>query len=259
VLGVCSCAGGVAYALAQGERHSAGAPGQVAGKSARSFSIRVAPRTRVVSPGEGAKFTVRIGRRDRRKLRLRVVDGLPPGATAFLAPRLTRKSRATLTIDTGGAPSGGHRLMVEVRRGARRTRAAVNLVITPPRPTNFAIGGDLPGPLEPGLALPLDLALTNPGPAAVAITGLDVEVAAVSAPQASAAYPCSVADFAVTEFSGSYGFTLAPTSTARLSELGFPDERLPHVGMLNPPVNQNGCRGASLSLSFTGTSAGGDE
>ena len=135
--------------------------------------------------------------------------------------------------------------------------AALNLVLSSPQPTNFTISGDLTRPLEPGLAAPLDLALTNPGPAEIAISSLQVSLASVSAPHADVTHPCTVDDFRVDEFSGSYGFTLGSSSTSSLSELGFPAAQWPQVAMPDRPVNQNGCKGASLTLGYTGTSTEG--
>jgi hypothetical protein len=126
-----------------------------------------------------------------------------------------------------------------------------------PQPTSFTIGGDVPHPLEPGMAVPLDLVLTNPGAAAITISHLDVSVGSVSAPWARATFPCGLHDFSVTQFSGSYGFTLGPSSTRSLSQLGVSTQQLPRVAMLDRPVNQNGCKGASLRFVFVGASAGG--
>jgi len=53
-------------------------------------------------------------------------------------------------------------------------------------------------------------------------------------------------------FSGAYGFTLPARTTTRLSALGIPARQWPHIAMLDRPVNQDGCKRATLSLSFTG-------
>jgi len=186
----------------------------------------------------------------------------------------TRSRRATLTIVTRGARSGRHRIRLLARSGERRALTAIYLVIrppnvrppvaphpisptptapSPPRPADFTIRGDLSQPLQPGRAVPLDLALTNPGRAEVTISGLDVRVAAIRAPRSDRTYPCGVDDFSVTQFAGAYGFTLPPSSTSTLSALGVPPQQWPQVAMLNRLANQNGCKGASLQLQYTGT------
>jgi hypothetical protein len=258
-----ACAGG-AYAL----EHSGREAPPVAAKAAAARSpgkirLRVAQPTASVAPGGVATFKVRIRPRDRRLVRLRVRDGVPPGATASFRRRKTRKSKSTLTIATGTARSGSYRLRIRARSGKRRAKSAVNLVIgsTPftasgiSRPTAFAIRGTLPGALIPGMATPLDLTLSNPG-SATRILGLDVDLSGVIAPQADATHPCTVDDFSVTQFSGSYGFTLPSSSTRTLGQLGFPSGRWPVIAMLNRPVNQDGCKGASLELSYSGASTG---
>ena len=278
LLAFVACAGGAAYALAQAGRSPTA--GKAASKSAKSLSIRVAPRTRWVAPGHATKFRLRIHRGNRRsvrlsalkkKVKLRVIGGLPKGATAYFRPRSTHTSKAKLTIVTAGAASGRHRIRLLVRSGNRFATASAILVIGPrpqhgngsPQPqsgnADFAISGDLPAPLEPGLAAPLDLALTNEGAAEIAISGLEVSVDSISAPQASATFPCTLDDFSVTQFAGTYGFVIPASSTRSLSELGFPEAQLPQVEMLDRPLNQNGCKGASLTLRHGGSATGGGE
>jgi hypothetical protein len=128
--------------------------------------------------------------------------------------------------------------------------------LAPRAEANFTISGDLPGSLEPGLSQPLDLALTNPGPSEISISHLLVSIESIHARQADEAHPCTLEDFSVAQFSGAYGFKLGAAETSRLSELGFPEKRLPRVTMLDRPVNQDGCKRASLTFSYSGTSTG---
>jgi hypothetical protein len=251
----------VAYALAETARrpHSSGQDvGSLARKSAGELSLRVKPKTRLVAPGEVARFRVRIRGTSTRRVRLSVVGGVPRGATARFRPRATRRAKSRLTVTTGRAPSGGHRIRLLARRGHRRATAAVNLVITAPRAgADFTISGDLPGSLAPGLTEPLDLALTNPGLAEISISQLLVSIESIGAPQADEAHPCTLEDFSITQFSGAYGFKLGAAETSKLSQLGFPDEQLPRVTMLDLPANQDGCKQASLTFGYSGTSTVG--
>lgn len=262
-LGVISCAGGAAFAVAQTGGTSAPSPNPPAStlaKPGQSLSIAITPLTRLVAPGETTDFTVRVRNLRRRTVRLSVLDGVPQGAIASFSRKSTRASRATLSLVTGGARSGGHRIRLLARSGHRRAIAALNLVIGSPKQggnANFAIAGNLPTALEPGLGAPLDLALTNPGTTDIAVSGLQVAVSSIVAPRASAGYPCTADDFSVAQFSGAYGFTIPGSSTRTLSELGFSEAQLPQVAMPNRPINQNGCKGASLQFDFTGTATGG--
>ncbi len=253
-----ACAGG-AYALGHSGREAPPvAAKDAAARSPGKIRLRVAQPTVSVAPGGVASFKVRIRPRDRRLVRLRVRDGVPQGATASFRRRKTRKSKSTLTIATGTARGGSYRLRIRARSGKRRAKSAVNLVIRSTPPTAFAISGTLPGALIPGMATPLDLTLSNPGPA-TRISRLDVDLYGVVAPQADASHPCTVDDFSVTQFSGSYGFTLPSSSTRTLGQLGFPSGQWPVVAMLNRPVNQDGCKGASLELSYIGASTGSEQ
>jgi hypothetical protein len=264
---VISCAGGAAYAVAQTAGTSAPQATSSAptlAKPGHSLSIAIIPLTRLVAPGDTTTFRVRIRnlKRTHHLVRLSVLDGVPQGATAFVSPRSTRRSRATLTVATADARSGGRRIRLLARSGNRRATAALNLVIGSPKQAatgnaDFTIAGNLATPLEPGLGAPLDLALANPGTTEIAVSGLQVALSGIGAPHATASYPCTSDDFYVAQFSGAYGFTIPASSTRTLSELGFSEAQLPRVAMPNRPLNQNGCKGASLQFDFTGTATGG--
>lgn len=261
LLGVVTCVGGAAYALAQTNRPTAspaGDPLTATSPFSRSLSIRVTPAERSVAPGERAEYVVKVRHSGRRRVLLSVIDGVPTSAIASYSRRSFSakqgpKSSSTLTIDTAGVASGGHRIRLLASSGRRRAIASVNLVINSRQPANFTIAGDLSSALEPGLTVPLDLALTNPGDVDLLISGLEVSVGSIDAPLASATYPCTAEDFEVAQFSGTYGFVLGSATTSSLSQLGFPPEQMPQVTMPDRPLNQNGCKGASIHFDFTGT------
>jgi hypothetical protein len=271
-LGATFCVGG-AYAFAQVVSPSAPAGGQAtsAAKSGELLSLRVTPATQSVAAGASARFAIQIRRVNRRRVKLHVpdrvvlsvLDGAPQGTTAVFNRRSTLTSKATLTIVTSAAASGTHRLRLRARSRSHRALATVKIVIgsaASPAPTgnaNFSISGDLSSALEPGLAVPFDLSLTNPGPDEITISDLGVNVTGITAPLADESYPCTLDDFSAVPFSGAYGFVVPPTSTRSLSELGFGDAEMPQIEMPDRPVNQNGCKGASLQFDFTGTATGG--
>ena len=268
LLGLALALGGVAVAIAAdgwrqgGKAKQSGAPAP--------FSIRiVAPKTRSVAPAGTTRFALRIrrrvpvlslvGRRKRRpKVRLSAVGPLPGGIRISFKPRWTkRKSRMTVTAL--GARSGSHRIRIRARRGRRRATAAVTLIVTAPRRADFTIAGDLSGQLAPGLTRPLNLVLTNPGDSEIAVTELQVAIKEIELAVTDPSLPCTAEDFSVAQFSGELGFTLAPSSTASLGALGFPQQDWPQVTMLNRAVNQDGCKEASLRFAYSGTATGEDQ
>ena len=60
-------------------------------------------------------------------------------------------------------------------------------------------------------------------------------------------------DSPIQQFAGAYPFKLAASRTRSLTDLGFPQSQWPQVGMVNRPVNQDGCKGATVTLKYTGT------
>jgi hypothetical protein len=81
-------------------------------------------------------------------------------------------------------------------------------------------------------------------------------VSNVTAPGQDAAHPCTAEDFSVQQFSGPYGFQLPESSNNTLASLGIPESQWPRVAMVDRPVNQDGCKGASLTLDFAGSAMG---
>ena len=79
-----------------------------------------------------------------------------------------------------------------------------------------------------------------------------VTVSSVSAPAATAQLPCTTSDFAVTQFRGSYPFEI-PAGNSALQSLGFAGSTWPTVRLVNRPVNQDGCQGATITIAYRGT------
>jgi hypothetical protein len=116
--------------------------------------------------------------------------------------------------------------------------------------SSFTISGSTAKPVSPGVMAPLDLIFTNPNDVAMSVTDLSVTVRKVSAPNADDAHPCVVGDFTVAKASGSIKITVAARATSALSSLGLARATWPHVGLLDGPANQDGCKGASLTLGY---------
>ncbi len=124
-----------------------------------------------------------------------------------------------------------------------------------PGPVAFKIVGDADGRISPGVSAPIDFALTNAHDNALTISNFRVVVREVSAPEADRAHPCGVGDFTVDQVASRREITLPAASTRTLTALGVPSTRLPRVGMRDLSVNQDGCKGASLSLDYTASAA----
>jgi len=116
--------------------------------------------------------------------------------------------------------------------------------------SSFTISGDVSRSISPGELVALDLRLDNTTDLDLTIDRITVALVAVDAPRADADHPCSVADFEVKHLSGGVVVRLPANSANNLSGLAVPEETWPAVGMLNQPVNQDGCKGASLTLGY---------
>ena len=117
-------------------------------------------------------------------------------------------------------------------------------------PMSFTISGEVRGALAPGSMVPVDLSLENPNDFELDVEGITVTVRDVDAPRADTNRPCSVADFAVRQVPGSVVLSLGGKRTQDLSGLGLARGDWPAVGMLNRPINQDGCREAVLTLGY---------
>ena len=117
-------------------------------------------------------------------------------------------------------------------------------------PAAFTVTGDLQRAISPGDLVPLDLTLQNPNGTAIAIDQLRVTLGRVDAPNAGPGHPCTTADFEVRPLSVGVTLTLSGGGTATLEDLGVAERDWPAVGMVNRPVNQDGCKGASLTLHY---------
>jgi hypothetical protein len=276
--------GGSAYALSAlvGASHDATARafsstigGSVARRQAPVLSIRAQTSRLTVVAGATVTDRLRIVRArqlisTRRQsqipfgalVRPTVGNGLPAGVSASFKPRATRSWWATLTVRARRTARPGTyrvRLMARgrlPRQGAHYVAGSASTVLTLtvllPSQSTFKVRGTAAGLLTPGGAASIDLRLTNPNGVPLKIERLVASILRVRAPEASLSHPCTVGDFAVVRFSGAYGFKLPASRTSSLSQLGFPPGQWPAVLMLNRPVNQDGCKRASLTLSYSG-------
>jgi hypothetical protein len=120
------------------------------------------------------------------------------------------------------------------------------------------IAGDVVEPISPGVMVPLDLEFTNPHDVDLSITALSVVVHDVTAPNSDQTHTCVLDDFAVDQAPSDLTITVAAGATSTLSGLGLPSTMWPRMGMHDRPVNQDGCKGASLTLDYTASGTRGE-
>jgi hypothetical protein len=121
------------------------------------------------------------------------------------------------------------------------------------RSAEFTISGNAAAHISPGVQAALDLVLTNPQRVPLSVHAVRVTVQAVSAPNADESHPCAARDFVLDQASHGPVVSLPAHSTSSLSSLGVPAASQPRVGMVNRAVDQDGCKGASLTLAYTAT------
>jgi hypothetical protein len=182
------------------------------------------------------------------------VRGLPRQTRARISRRRPRGSSATLTVvTTARTPAGRYSLRLWAASGEHNTTLLLALTIKPGLSSlPFTVAGTATG-LEPGVPQPLNLKLTNSNPLALTVTSLRVSVQTVDAPRATADHACALADFSVQQFAGLYPLTVPSSSTRTLADLGISSAQWPQVAILDRPLNQDGCQGATLRLSYSGS------
>jgi len=115
----------------------------------------------------------------------------------------------------------------------------------------FSITGNVVEPISPGVMVPLDLSFSNHRDFEISITDLTVTISNVIAPNADNVNSCLMADFAIDQAPDDLRITLAAGATNSLSGLGLVLTSWPRMGMFDRPVDQDGCKGASLTLAYT--------
>jgi hypothetical protein len=117
--------------------------------------------------------------------------------------------------------------------------------------SSFDITASPTDPMSPGDQVPLDLRLQNTNHTSMSVSDVKVVVKGVEAPNATEALPCLVEDFTVDQVADDLDLTLPPGVTSSLSDLSLPSGQWPQLGLLNTSVNQDGCKGATLTLDFS--------
>lgn len=229
------------------------------------LSMTATPALVTMAPGSTAAYAIQLFRENfSGKVTLTVVGGLPAGATPTFSPNPTTGNSSTLQVTTTtNTPDGTYTLSLlasgkNAGNVTRSASASVQLAINS-KGKPFTISGSLVG-LAPGRMLPLQLSLANPNSQSLSVTNLSVTLSSVNLANrstgTSAPGSCSTIDYAVTQYNGPYPLVVPGLSTKTLGQLSVPDGQLPQITLVNRPVNQDGCKGATLNLSYSGSGQG---
>ncbi|MGW5192831.1 COG1470 family protein [Kribbella sp. NPDC004138] len=229
-----------------------------------AVALTVTPASVTLAPGSTAVFTAQLTRTNfPGAVTFETAGGLPSGATATFTPNPTTGNSSTLQVTTPATADDGTFTLYLVASGknpagvTQYAYATVQLVLaTTGKP--FAISGDLSGTLAPGISRPLDLTLTNPNKKPISVTNLTVTVQSVTRTSYATTHnlPCAPADYKVTHYGGTYPLTVPGSGNASLSGLGIAQSAWPQVTMLDTATNQDGCKGATITLAYAGSGQG---
>jgi len=230
---------------------------------AAAFSLSATPAVNTMLPGDVATYQVNVNALSGfgGPVSLSTIGVLPSGMTASFAPSTVTPGRtSTLTVTTkNNTPSGNYTLTIAGSapgQAQQTTTVGLNIAATG---KSFGISGPAFSNIAPGVTIPLDLAITNPNNQQLLVTNLTVTVQSVTkAPGVDPNLSCTPADYVVTQYGGTYPLAVAANGVGvALSSLDPVAAHLPTVGMVNSKtVNQDGCRGASVVLAFTGAGQG---
>lgn len=224
-----------------------------------SFALSATPSSATILPGNTAAYTVSTSALNGFSGNISFsVTGAPAASTPSFTPAsVPVGGSSSLQVATkNNTPGGTFTLTVTGTSGTTQRVASVTLLVTTTgRQFTITVPSVVvPGP---GTRTPLNVTLTNPNNQAMQVTNLTVAISSVTkSPSAPANRPCSAADYAIVPFSGSYPLSVGAGQSVSLSGLGISSGLWPAVAMLNSVANQDGCKGATISLSFSGAGQG---
>ncbi|HYW28531.1 MAG TPA: Ig-like domain-containing protein [Gaiellales bacterium] len=119
-----------------------------------------------------------------------------------------------------------------------------------------SVNGALPRLYPGGPTDKIDLTLNNPNSATIYVTSINVALASITKATGETR-PCSTSDFALTQLGaganlGSNPIAVPANGSRTLSGAGL-GAYLPTVRMLDSGANQDGCRNATLTFTFSGS------
>lgn len=217
------------------------------------FSLSVSPATVNAPAGTVATYAVTVTRTNFASSIAFSVSGTPAGASATFTPTSTTGNTTSLQISTSAATTlGSYALTITGVSGTASTSTTAQLSVSASQGGNpFTISGTLDRLLAPGVTGSLNLALTNPNNQSLNVTNLTVSITGTDKPGCATG-----SNYSVVQFGGVYPLTVPANSTRNLSQLVSPSA-FPKIVMNNLSTNQDACKGAKLSLSYSGTGQGG--
>lgn len=234
------------------------------GTTKKGVTIQVNPSSRTVDRGDPVSYSVSLTSTNGFSGSVApTVSGLPASTTAAFAPASValgsgKTATVTLTVaTTATTPEGKADLTIATAAGASQADAIVVQLYVQSSKKTFTISGNLDTPLAPGAAVGLNLSFANPNTQSLALNSLSVSISGITRTQAavSAGRPCTASDYVVTNYSGSYPLTV-PVGSSSLQSLHVDPALWPKIAMLDTTLNQDGCKGATLQLAYSGAGEG---
>jgi hypothetical protein len=111
------------------------------------------------------------------------------------------------------------------------------------------ITGGVRGPLSPGVVSPIAIRINNPNHKVVLMQRVRVKIAGISAPHADATHRCTKVDFEIHQMPR-LELRVPAARVTDLGGLGLSVASWPTLAMRNLPSNQDGCKGATITLHF---------
>jgi hypothetical protein len=233
---------------------------------AQNFTLAASPPSVTMLPGDTAAYTITTSGSSSGAVSF-ALAGAPTGATATFQPASVAVGGSTqLQVATKNSTLGGnYTLTITGTSAAKQQTVSVPLTLSATG-KQFVITLPIVDPIT-GLAAPapvpgpdgssgLNLSLWNPNGQALQVSNLTVAIQSVSkAASAPENRPCTAADYSVLQFSGSYPISIAGGKTVMLGSR-FDTSTWPRLKMLNTSENQDGCKGATVHLTFTGSGQG---
>jgi hypothetical protein len=216
------------------------------------FTMHLSPPVQTVADGSSTDYALSINRGLLTGPISLKLSGLPQFATGTVKPSFTLLgSSATLHVDVAtNVVPGIYRLTVSGSALLAAASASAYLIVVPQVFPNFPIAGNLDRTLYPGVTGLLNLSLTNPFASPMSVTALGVSVAGTDHDG------CTLNNFAVTQYTGSFPLVVPANSTRTLGQLGVPNSSWPKVTLVDLPINQDACQNAQLTLQYSGTGSG---
>jgi hypothetical protein len=117
----------------------------------------------------------------------------------------------------------------------------------------FPISGNVAQPLYPGAIRAMNLTFTNPFTFAIKVTSVAISVAHGTSVNGQPDAGCDGPANVVVEQGFSAPVVIPKNSSASLQSLGVDPSHWPQIEMLNLSTNQDACKGAVFSFTYSGT------